>query len=68
MTTTSTTLIRYSVLARDDPAERACDWHPYETRADADDVRRALDRRMPDRGPHRVVRVALTITEGGEDA
>lgn len=29
---------------------------------------RALDRQMPDRGPHRVVRVALTITEGGEDA
>ncbi len=58
----TTTLTRYAVLAETESIESAADWAPYETRKDADELRRYLDRHSIGR-PHRIVRLDITITE-----
>ena len=66
-TTAPVTLTRYGVIAADEALVQAVKWMPYETREDADRLRRYLDRKVPSGAPYRVVEIQMTITEEGAE-
>ena len=67
MTDTPVTVTRYGVIPAGAPIADAAHWAPYTEVADANELRRRLDRTFPQDAPHRTIRIEMELTEEGAD-